>query len=134
VEADGRGVMVINANTILHLNETASVYAYYFMQSTPEAELLKKVRQIYNVTEEKAREDYEKLVYTITTLANTEKIDPVSFLEVEKEEPFSYQYSAPLRMDMALTFRCQNDCIHCYTGGPQQTPEMDTYQWKQVID
>ena len=37
-------------------------------------------------------------------------------------------------MDMALTFRCQNDCIHCYAGGPHQTPELTTEQWKQVID
>ena len=85
-------------------------------------------------SKEQARQDYEKLVYTITTLANTEKIDPISFLEVQKEEPFSYQYSAPLRMDAALTFRCQNNCGHCYAGGPHEAPEMDTQQWKQAID
>ena len=83
---------------------------------------------------EKAKADYEKLVYTISTLAQTEKIDPVTFLEIEKEEPFTYQYSAPLRMDMALTFRCQNDCIHCYAGGPHETPELTTEQWKSAID
>jgi radical SAM protein with 4Fe4S-binding SPASM domain len=33
-----------------------------------------------------------------------------------------------------LTFRCQNDCIHCYAGGPHETPELTTAQWKQVID
>jgi radical SAM protein with 4Fe4S-binding SPASM domain len=37
-------------------------------------------------------------------------------------------------MDLALTFRCQNDCIHCYAGGPHETPELNTEQWKQVID
>jgi radical SAM protein with 4Fe4S-binding SPASM domain len=35
---------------------------------------------------------------------------------------------------MALTFRCQNDCIHCYAGGPHETPELTTDQWKAVID
>ena len=58
----------------------------------------------------------------------------MSFLEIEKMEPFSYQYSAPLRMDLALTFRCQNDCVHCYAGGPHETPELTTAQWKSVID
>ena len=37
-------------------------------------------------------------------------------------------------MDMALTFRCQNDCVHCYAGGPHETPELSTEQWKTAID
>ncbi len=134
IEQDQHGEMVINANTILHLNETAAVFAYYFMQGMPEKEVIKKVRRIYRINEATAEADYEKLVYTISTLAGTEKIDPVSYLEVGKEEPFSHQYSAPLRMDMALTFRCQNDCLHCYSGGPHETAELDTEKWKQIID
>jgi radical SAM protein with 4Fe4S-binding SPASM domain len=134
IQPDGRGVMVINANTVLHLNETASTYTYYFMKGMPESDILKKIRRVYRVSEAKAKADYEKLVYTISTLARTEKICPISFLEVEKEEPFTYQYSAPLRMDLALTFKCQNDCIHCYAGGPHETAELSTSQWKEVID
>jgi radical SAM protein with 4Fe4S-binding SPASM domain len=126
--------MVINANTVLHLNETASAYTYYFMKGMHESDVLKQIRRIYRVNAAKAKADYEKLVYTISTLARTEKICPISFLEVEKEEPFTYQYSAPLRMDMALTFKCQNNCIHCYAGGPHETPELSTSQWKEVID
>jgi radical SAM protein with 4Fe4S-binding SPASM domain len=134
IEEGGKGIMVINANTILHLNESASAFAYYFMQGLPEKQVLEKIRSMYRVNVEKAKVDYEKLLYTINTLAHTEKIDPMSFLEIEKEEPFTYQYSAPLRMDMALTFRCQNDCVHCYAGGPHETEELTTAQWKTVID
>ncbi len=134
IQPDGRGVMVINANTVLHLNETASAYTYYFMQGMSEGDVLKQIRRMYRVDAAKAKADYEKLVYTISTLARTEKICPISFLEVEKEEPFTYQYSAPLRMDMALTFKCQNNCVHCYAGGPHETAELSTSQWKEVID
>jgi radical SAM protein with 4Fe4S-binding SPASM domain len=134
IEQQRRGVMVINANTVLHLNETASAYAYFFMQGISEAEVLKNIRRMYRVKATKAKEDYSKLVYTISTLAETEKVDPVSFLDVQKEEPFTYQYSAPLRMDLALTFRCQNDCMHCYAGGPHETAELSTEKWKNAID
>ncbi len=126
--------MVINANTVLHLNETASAYTYYFMKGMLESDVLKKIRRMYRVSVAKAKADYEKLVYTISTLARTEKVCPISFLEVEKEEPFTYQYSAPLRMDLALTFKCPNNCIHCYAGGPHETAELNTSQWKEVID
>ncbi len=134
VEQSGQGVMVINANTILHLNHTATALAYYFMQGLPQKDVIKQIGRMYRVNEKTAKADYEKLVYTISTLAQTEKIDPVTFLEIEKEEPFSHQYSAPLRMDLALTFRCQNDCIHCYAGGSHETPELFTAQWKAAID
>ena len=134
IQPDGRGVMVINANTVLHLNETASAYAYYLMQGMRESGTLKQIRRMYRVNAAKAKADYEKLVYTISTLARTEKICPISFLEVAKEEPFSYQYTAPLRVDMALTFKCPNNCIHCYAGGPHETPELNSSQWKEVIN
>jgi radical SAM protein with 4Fe4S-binding SPASM domain len=134
IEQSGQGVMVINANNVLHLNHTATAFAYYFMQGLPQKEALTKIRRMYRVNADTAKADYEKLVYTISTLAQTQKIDPVTFLEIEKEEPFTYQYSAPLRMDLALTFRCQNDCVHCYAGGPHETTELTTVQWKSVID
>jgi len=37
-------------------------------------------------------------------------------------------------MDLALTYRCNNNCYFCYTGGPQKVVELDTADWKQAID
>jgi len=134
VEPDHKGIMVINANTVLYLNETATAYAYYFMQGMPEKATIKKIRRAYRVDAKTAKGDYERLTYAISTLAQTEKVCPISFLDVKSVEPFTQQYSAPLRMDLALTFKCQNNCIHCYAGGPHETQELSTEQWKQVID
>jgi radical SAM protein with 4Fe4S-binding SPASM domain len=134
IEPGGQGVMVINANTVLYLNETATAYAYFFMQGLPTDAVLKKIRRMYRVNAKTAKSDYEKLVYTISTLAQTEKVCPVSFLDVKSVEPFTQQYTAPLRMDLALTFKCQNNCVHCYAGGPHETSELTTEQWKEVID
>jgi radical SAM protein with 4Fe4S-binding SPASM domain len=134
VEPNGLGVMVINANRVLYLNETATAYAYFFIQGMPNDAVLEQVRRMYRVSLETARRDYEKLVYTVSTLAQTDKVCPVSFLNVESVEPFTQVSSAPLRMDLAVTFRCQNNCVHCYAGGPHETSEFSTAEWKQVID
>ena len=134
VEPKGLGLLVINANTVLYLNETATAHAYFFMQGMPTDEAVKKIKRIYSVNAETARKEHEKLIYTVSTLAQTEKVCPISFLNVKSIEPFRQQYSAPLRMDLALTFRCQNNCIHCYAGGPHETKELTTEQWKTVID
>ncbi len=134
VESDGEGILVINADRVLFLNETATAYAYFFMHGLSSDEVMKKIRRAYRVNAETAKKDYEKLIYTISTMASTEKICPVSYLDVKTVEPFTHSLSAPLRMDLALTFRCQNNCIHCYAGGPHETDELSTDQWKQVID
>ena len=116
VELDGHGLLVVNANTVLHLNESAAGHAYFFMQGLPTDAAVNKIRGFYRVNRETAKRDYEKLIYTISTLAQTEEVCPISFLDVKSVEPFTQRYSAPLRMDMALTFRCQNNCVHCYAG------------------
>jgi len=134
VEPDGNSLLVINANTVLYLNQTATVHAYFFMMGMSIDEAVKNVRGIYRVKKDVAKEQHEKIIYTVSTLAQTEEVCPLSFLDVERAEPFSQELSAPIRMDLALTFRCQNKCIHCYTGGPRETPELDTAQWKKIID
>jgi radical SAM protein with 4Fe4S-binding SPASM domain len=134
VEPDGHGLLVVNANTVLYLNESAAAHAYFFMQGLPTDVAVKKIRGLYRVKGETAKRDYEKLIYTISTLAQTEEVCPISFLDVKSVEPFTQRYSAPLRMDMALTFKCQNNCVHCYAGGPHETEELTTEQWKTVID
>jgi len=134
VEPNGQGLLVINANTVLYLNETATAHAYFFMQGMPTDVALKRIKRMYRVDSRTAKRDYEKLIYTVSTLAQTEEVCPISFLDVKSVEPFAQPSSAPLRMDMALTFRCQNNCVHCYTGGPHKTAELTTEQWKTAID
>ncbi|MCJ7713740.1 radical SAM protein, partial [Candidatus Bathyarchaeota archaeon] len=134
VEPDRKGLLIINANTVLYLNQTSTAYGYYLMQGFSEEEIIKKITNTYKVKKQQAKLDFEKLIYTISTLAQTEEVEPISYLDITKIEPFTQKYSAPIRMDMALTFRCQNNCVHCYAGGPHKTQELTTNQWKQVID
>jgi radical SAM protein with 4Fe4S-binding SPASM domain len=134
VEQGGLGLLVINANTVLYLNETATAHAYFFMQGMSTETAVQNLRRMYRVSQKTAKEEHEKLVYAVSTLAQTEKVCPISFLNVRSVEPFTQQLSAPLRMDLALTFRCQNNCVHCYAGGPHETDELSTQQWKAAID
>ncbi|UCE96507.1 MAG: radical SAM protein [Candidatus Bathyarchaeota archaeon] len=134
VEPDGQGLLVINANTVLYLNDTATAHAYFIMQGLPVEEAVTNIKRIYRVDTSTARAEHEKLIFALSTLAQTEKVCPVSYLDVKHVEPFTKPLSAPLRMDLALTFQCQNKCLHCYAGGPHTTSELTTQQWKEVIE
>jgi radical SAM protein with 4Fe4S-binding SPASM domain len=49
-------------------------------------------------------------------------------------DPFSVPLTAPYRMDLALTYRCNEACPHCYVARPAHYSEMDTVSWKAVLD
>lgn len=85
--------------------------------------------------EEKAKEDFNQVLYKINTLAtSSENVCPFSYIGVEKIEPFSKNLPAPLRLDLALTYRCNNKCLHCYSGKSTVSKELSTEEWKKVID
>ncbi len=37
-------------------------------------------------------------------------------------------------MDLALTYRCNDNCPHCYVARASDYPEMETAAWKAVLD
>ena len=37
-------------------------------------------------------------------------------------------------MDLAITYRCNNNCSHCYNARSRQYPELSLEEWKEVID
>jgi radical SAM protein with 4Fe4S-binding SPASM domain len=135
VEKDGHGVLLINAAKMLHLNQTATEHASFLLQGKDAQEAARLIGQRYNVKLETAQADYEELQETIWRIAQSgEEVCPVTYLDVQRIEPMSAELSAPYRMDLALTYRCQNDCPHCYVARPADFPELSTEHWKRVID
>ncbi len=59
---------------------------------------------------------------------------PIHELDLETTMPFSAPPSAPYRMDLALTYRCNNDCAHCYNARERNFPELDTEHWNKILD
>jgi radical SAM protein with 4Fe4S-binding SPASM domain len=134
VEEDGEGILVINASKVLHLNRSATELARLVLEDKDEDTAVKEMRRRYKVSAEMARADYEHLRDTIRTLAVTDDVCPISYLDVERIEPFDTPVSAPYRMDLAITYQCNIDCQHCYVGRPRDMESLSTPQWKQVMD
>jgi radical SAM protein with 4Fe4S-binding SPASM domain len=134
LEKDGSGVLVINASRVVFLNKTATEIVHDFIIGESEDQTLKSLLKRYKVDEETARKDIKETLYAVNSLAKSPDVCPVSYLNVERIEPFQKELSAPYRMDIALTYRCNNKCIHCYAGGPRQTSELATEEWFKVIE
>jgi radical SAM protein with 4Fe4S-binding SPASM domain len=134
LEDDGTGVLVINASRVLFLNASATHYAASFIEGKTEKQVIETMRRRYKVDEETVKKDYQDVLFVINTFAKTPDVCPVSYLGVEKIEPFQKELSAPYRMDLAITYRCNDNCVHCYAGGPRETKELSTEEWVRVLD
>ena len=69
LEPDGSGILIVNASTILHLNSTASEYAYHLVMQTPEDQLVRAITGRYRVSHQQALMDFQNLKERIIQIA-----------------------------------------------------------------
>jgi len=135
IDEDGSGLLVVNASRVVHLNSTAMQMAYYHLNKVEQKVALKLLSSVFNVPSKRLAEDYRLIGQQVDALIDEDSgLCPVCDLELEKSMPFSAKLSAPYRMDLALTYRCNNACAHCYNARPRNYPELDTQTWKKIID
>jgi radical SAM protein with 4Fe4S-binding SPASM domain len=134
VEADGHGMLLVNASRAYHFNPTATYMAHLFLEGYSEDQSLRGLTHFYNVPSDAARSDLAAFNIQLKDLINPEGPCPVCDLELETVAPFSMQPSAPYRMDLAITYRCNNDCAHCYNARPRKQPELAAEKWKEILN
>jgi radical SAM protein with 4Fe4S-binding SPASM domain len=134
LDPDGHGTLIVNANRIMHLNPTAALMAHLVLEKTPEQDAVRTVRRQYRVSASQARADLQSIQAQLAELTRPDGACPIHDLELETVAPFSSRPTAPYRMDLAVTYRCNNDCAHCYNARERSFPELDLDQWKRVLD
>jgi hypothetical protein len=134
LEEHGAGVLIVNAATILHLNQTAAEYAYYLVQNAPADEVARRMAARYQVSQEQARQDYVDLSQRIQALIETPDLDPVSFLDFDRQKPFSGEVTAPYRLDCALTYRLPTDQSADAAPIERVARELNADEWRRILD
>jgi radical SAM protein with 4Fe4S-binding SPASM domain len=134
VEPDGRAILIINASRMYHFNPTAAFMAYMLLEKTSLEQAVAGFTHTFNVPYAQARQDYTTFAAQLEEIAAPDGGCPICDLDLEVTAPFSDRPSAPYRMDLALTYRCQNDCSHCYNVHGRSLSELDTDEWIQVLD
>lgn len=134
LDADGTGTLIVNANSIMHLNPTAAFMAWMILEGKKKGESIKLLTSRYSVSKRHAGDDLSSFLHQFDELLRPEGACAIHDLELEMNMPFSARPSAPYRMDLAITYRCNNDCAHCYNARERNFPELDTDSWKRVLD
>lgn len=134
IENEGQGILVVNAATVLHLNQTAAEIAYYLAKNMAPQEIITELVKRYQVSSEIASQDMEELKVRISTLMETPDLDPETFLDMERAVRHSSEFSAPLRMDCALTYQIPSGSPELYTPAHRVDRSLDTEEWKIILD
>lgn len=133
IEPDGEGLLIINASTVLHLNHTATELAYYLIKQIPKHEAIELIVKRYQITFSEATKDYEDFMERIVTLINTPDLDPVTYLDFERQTPYSDFPFAPYRLDCALTYKLNDPESEIYSPKERVTRELSFEEWQSIL-
>ncbi len=130
VDSEDRGVLIVNASRMIILNDTGIEYVMLILQGLSDDEIVRRIRKRYRVKKEEVIRDLKEFREELKSVVKCEEI--VSGMHVNLEEIYKGQ-KAPYRMDLALTYRCNNNCTHCYNNR-RNSEELSTDDWKKVLD
>lgn len=135
LEEDFSGVLVVNAAKMIHLNPSAGLMAWHYLQGFQDELAVKNITSLYRIDQKSVFADYQSIKTKIESIISDDSnACPICDLGLETMAPFSAKLSAPYRMDLALTYRCNNNCAHCYNARERHYPELDTQHWKHMMD
>jgi radical SAM protein with 4Fe4S-binding SPASM domain len=134
IDPDDKGLLIVNANRVIYLNPSATLMTYLYLEGKTSREARRALHRKFHLSKTKAKRDYDQFESQLKQLLDPALGCPICELDLETTAPFSTKPSAPYRMDLAITYRCNNNCSHCYNARSRQFPEMAISQWKQVLD
>lgn len=134
IDPDGTGTLIVNASRVMHLNPTAALMARLILEEKGQAEIVHSLTSRYAVSRKQAEADLSAFRVQLDELIRPDGVCAIHELDLETVMPFSARPSAPYRMDLAITYRCNNDCAHCYNARERNFPELHTENWKHILD
>ena len=133
-DREGRGILIVNASRVVYANKTAAFYIKLMLEgATPEEAARKALKRFKGVTFEQAKRDFEDVAFKVNSFISGVAC-PVSYLGFTRLDPLSITPDAPFRADLALTYDCNNRCVHCYSSSPRFKKELSTKEWMKVIE
>jgi len=134
IDQDNSGTLLVNAKYVYHLNPTAAYIAYLYMNHVPDYVAIKGITKHYLINQKQALNDFKTITNQIKELISPLGACPICDLNLDIISPFSQTPSAPYRMDLALTYKCNNSCLHCYNDKSRGFKELTKDQWIDIID
>jgi radical SAM protein with 4Fe4S-binding SPASM domain len=138
VARDGTGVLFVDVTDAIHLNSTAVVMAKLALDEVPQAQARDRLLHWFgDVDEAQLTGELGEMYAMVRSFRTVDEGCPVC--EVAEKLAFKPIFStpvhAPYKADLALTYRCNNACPHCYNEPDRFTmPSLEVADWYRVLD
>ncbi len=133
LDQNGNALLILNASTVLHLNQTAAEYAFHLVNQTPVPDIVRSISRRYRIHHEEVLQDYHDFQHSIHTLIDTPDLDPVTFLGFDRLTPYSDEIKAPYRLDCALTYQEVDKGAGDSAPRERVSRELSTEEWKTIF-
>lgn len=148
IEADGSGVFFVDVTDVIHLNPTAAELAKWALDGVGrDTADLRMIARYGRSQRHHWQHDLQSVYAMVQRLADRHSGCPTcSLLDVsgnaskgeanaKRATLFETRVLAPYKVDLALTYDCNNDCPHCYNEAERlRLGLMSGDQWKQIVD
>ncbi len=136
VEPSGGGTLFVDVNSAIHLSPTAVEMAWLILEKRSEGEAIGRLLRRYRgVGRGELTSHYRQMADVIEKASDPRATCRTCLLELPKEPLFSKAVAAPYKVDLAVTYACNNACPHCYNEPRRFDLEpLGTKDWKSIID
>ncbi len=134
IDSERKGVLLIDASKMIFLNGTAVVYVLCILEEKKPEEVVKYVKRFYKkVAKEEILADHKAVKKQLKTfLGGDESV--IEIVGAKSNTPGADELEAPYRLDLALTYKCQNKCHHCYNEEKRKKKSLEREDWIKVIN
>jgi radical SAM protein with 4Fe4S-binding SPASM domain len=133
VEDDGRGVLFVDVTDVIHLNRTAAEMAKMALDGVPLERARAGLRRRFRDADSRQLAQIYDMIERFRNPGDGCPTCAVPFLQ--RTPLFSTPVHAPYKADVALTYACNNKCLHCYNEPDRLTmPSLPAADWRRVLD
>ncbi|MBT3669109.1 MAG: radical SAM protein [Chloroflexi bacterium] len=137
-ESDGNGILFIDVTDVIHLNSTATDIAQMALEGHSKNRTKNFIFNKYSGID---KNDIDSQISNIFNMIDHFKVHSGDCYtcglssSFEMAPLFSLNVNAPFKVDIALTYGCNNNCPHCYNEADRfSLQSLELEKWKIVID
>ena len=121
-------------NAQMQLWEEARNKLQALVQNSPDDVAASQIATRYQVSKNQALEDFKDLKERLLTMIDIPDLDPITFFDFERDDPYAGEITAPYRLDCALTYRLPEGADPDAAPTKRVDHELSTEEWSTIID
>jgi len=136
VEADGDGKLFIDVTDVVHLNQSAVEIVKLALEKVSKQQAILILCRRFQKSADTFTKDLDRLYSVVDQfIEGADGCQTCALTGLLSTAPlFSLKAAAPYKIDVALTYGCNNQCPHCYNeSGRLHMPSLPLEKWKIVF-